>query len=94
MSSFDDSPQHEVSLRAFRQPLLTVVAIGEQIDHAFYQSVEFIEYVAAATFAGQRFRKSVSVDSKQIFQGIDGSAHSNTSSFEKSVQAPSCRGQR
>jgi hypothetical protein len=64
MSSFDDSPEHELSLRGFRQPLLVTVSILEQVDHAFYESVEIVNFDASPAFVPQRLRKSVPVDPK------------------------------
>jgi hypothetical protein len=60
-SAFDDSPQHEFSLRGFRQPLLVTVSILEQMDQAFYESVEIVDFGTSAAFVAQRLRKSMSV---------------------------------
>jgi hypothetical protein len=55
------------------------------MDQAFYESVEIVDFGASAAFVAQRLRKSVSVLSKQIFEGIYMPRHSDTSSAEKNV---------
>ena len=81
----DDPCEHELSLRAFGQPLLLTVSIGEQMDKTVHEFLEIVDSVAAVTFVSLRFRESLSIHFEQIFERTPVSSLADRSTTEKSI---------